>query len=76
MLALIVCGIFFAVTVKPTFVASTETDGVYRHTRTDIRIFRFSWSRGKSNASKVLIGDMLTVSKEQRQQLLDIFSRV
>lgn len=49
----------FVVMLKCAFGASTETDGVYLHTRTGGKLFSFSQLRAKSKVYEVLIRDML-----------------
>lgn len=59
MLAPTLFGIFFVVMLKRLFVASTETDGVYLHTRTDGRLFSLSRLIAKFKVCEVFIRDML-----------------
>lgn len=51
-------GIFFAVMLKLMFGASTETDDVYLHTRTDKKLFSLSQLRAKSKVREVFIRDV------------------
>ena len=72
-------GIFFGLLLKHAF--DTTTEGIYRRTRSDGRLFNLSRHRANTNVRTVLIGDMLfaddaavaTRTQEELQSLMDCF---